>query len=229
MQSRHTVIGSPLFAQLSTAVDGIRLSLHVLAATIWVGGQFTLGGLVPTAKRLGEDAPKQLARAFSRMMWPAFAVLLADRDLERLSRVQRPAVVVERRSRCEDRRRVGIRLRRVASHQLLEPEGPRRLGRDNRSVSHDGPGPRGVLGGLRRAEAARKRGAGQAEAAQKRGAGRAEAGRGGSGRDEAGRGGPKARAGGGAGGTSRDRQDEAPGSPLAPSSRGRRAFLSGGE
>jgi putative copper export protein len=71
------VISSPLFAQLSTTVDGIRLSLHVLAATIWVGGQFTLGGLVPTAKRLGQDAPKQLARAFSRMMWPAFAVLLA--------------------------------------------------------------------------------------------------------------------------------------------------------
>jgi putative copper export protein len=67
----------PLFAQLSTAIDGVRLSLHVLAATSWVGGQFTLGGLVPTAKRLGEDAPKQLARAFSRMMWPAYMVLLA--------------------------------------------------------------------------------------------------------------------------------------------------------
>jgi putative copper export protein len=68
---------APLFAQLSTAVDGVRLSLHVLAATIWVGGQFTLGGLVPTARRLGSDAPKQLARAFSRLMWPAYVVLLA--------------------------------------------------------------------------------------------------------------------------------------------------------
>ncbi len=71
------MIAEPLFAQLSTAVDGIRLSLHVLAATIWVGGQFTLAGLVPTAKRLGTDAPKQLAAAFSRIMWPAYVVLLA--------------------------------------------------------------------------------------------------------------------------------------------------------
>jgi putative copper export protein len=70
------VLMAPLFAQLSTAVDGIRLSLHVLAATIWVGGQFTLAGLVPTAKRLGTDAPRQLANAFSRIMWPAYGVLL---------------------------------------------------------------------------------------------------------------------------------------------------------
>lgn len=73
----HALHFAPHFAQLSPAVDGLRLSLHVLAATVWVGGQFTLGGLVPTAKRLGAEAPKQLARAFSRMMWPAFLVLLA--------------------------------------------------------------------------------------------------------------------------------------------------------
>ena len=48
----------------------------MLAATIWVGGQFTLAGLVPTARGLGEGAPKALARAFSRMQWPAYAVLV---------------------------------------------------------------------------------------------------------------------------------------------------------
>jgi putative copper export protein len=61
---------------LSSALDGIRLSVHVLAATIWVGGQFTLAGLVPTARGLGEGAPKALAQAFSRMQWPAYAVLV---------------------------------------------------------------------------------------------------------------------------------------------------------
>jgi putative copper export protein len=55
----------------------VRLFLHVLAATIWVGGQFTLAGLVPTARSLGEDAPKKVARAFNRMAWPAFGVLVA--------------------------------------------------------------------------------------------------------------------------------------------------------
>ncbi len=61
---------------LSSALDGIRLSIHVLAATVWVGGQFTLAGLVPTARRLGDGAPKALARAFGRMQWPAYAVLV---------------------------------------------------------------------------------------------------------------------------------------------------------
>jgi putative copper export protein len=61
---------------LSSALDGIRLSVHVLAATIWVGGQFTMAGLVPTARGLGDGAPKALAQAFSRIQWPAYAVLV---------------------------------------------------------------------------------------------------------------------------------------------------------
>lgn len=66
-----------LIAQLAPAVDGIRLTLHVLAAAIWVGGQLTLAGLVPTARLIGGDAPARLGRAFSRISWPAFAVLIA--------------------------------------------------------------------------------------------------------------------------------------------------------
>jgi putative copper export protein len=69
-------MAQPLLAQLSSAVDGIRLTIHVLAAAIWVGGQFTLAGLLPTVRRLGSEAPKQMANAFSRIMWPAFFVLL---------------------------------------------------------------------------------------------------------------------------------------------------------
>jgi putative copper export protein len=58
-----------------TAVD-VRLFLHVIAATVWVGGQFTLAGLVPTVRALGPDAPRTVARAFNRIAWPAFAVLV---------------------------------------------------------------------------------------------------------------------------------------------------------
>ncbi|HUA94567.1 MAG TPA: hypothetical protein VMB82_03470 [Acidimicrobiales bacterium] len=61
---------------LSPALDGIRLSLHVLAATIWVGGQLTLAGLIGTARGLGEGAPQALARAFARVQWPAYVVLV---------------------------------------------------------------------------------------------------------------------------------------------------------
>ena len=62
---------------LAPALDGVRLSLHVLAAAVWVGGQLTLAGLVPAARTLGPDAPRTLARAFARVQWPAYAVLLA--------------------------------------------------------------------------------------------------------------------------------------------------------
>jgi putative copper export protein len=63
-------------AALAPALDGIRLSIHVLAATIWVGGQLTLAGLVPTARTLGDGAAPALAQAFARIQWPAYAVLV---------------------------------------------------------------------------------------------------------------------------------------------------------
>jgi putative copper export protein len=61
---------------LASGLDTLRLTLHVLAATVWVGGQIVMTGLVGPARGLGGDAPKVLARAFARMAWPAFAVLV---------------------------------------------------------------------------------------------------------------------------------------------------------
>jgi putative copper export protein len=61
---------------LAGGLDAFRLILHILAATVWVGGQFTLAGLLPTVRSLGEDAPKRVAQAFGRLLWPAFAVLV---------------------------------------------------------------------------------------------------------------------------------------------------------
>ncbi len=61
---------------LAPALDTIRLTLHVLAATVWVGGQIVMVGLVGPARTLGGDAPQALARAFARMAWPAYVVLV---------------------------------------------------------------------------------------------------------------------------------------------------------
>ena len=55
----------------------IRVFLHVLAATVWVGGQLTLAGLVPGLRRLSPEAPRAVARRFNVIAWIAFAVLVA--------------------------------------------------------------------------------------------------------------------------------------------------------
>jgi len=55
-------------------VNTIRLFLHVLGASVWVGGQIVLGALVPTLKDIGDEAPKKVAQAFNRVAWPFFGL-----------------------------------------------------------------------------------------------------------------------------------------------------------
>jgi putative copper export protein len=62
---------------LGVSWDSVRLFLHILAATIWVGGQVVLAGLVPVLRGIGSDAPRLAAQRFNRIAWPAFAVLIA--------------------------------------------------------------------------------------------------------------------------------------------------------
>lgn len=61
---------------LSPTLATWRLTIHVLAAAIWVGGQIVLGALVPTLRKAAPDATAVVARAFARIAWPAFAVLV---------------------------------------------------------------------------------------------------------------------------------------------------------
>jgi putative copper export protein len=56
--------------------DTVRLFLHVLAATIWVGGQITLAALVPALRGLGAEIPRAAARRFNQVAWPAFGILV---------------------------------------------------------------------------------------------------------------------------------------------------------
>lgn len=61
---------------LPFTLDTVRLFLHVLAATVWVGGQITLAVLVPTLRRISGEAPRAAARRFNQVAWPAFGVLV---------------------------------------------------------------------------------------------------------------------------------------------------------
>jgi len=62
---------------LAVSWDTIRLFLHVLAATVWVGGQLTLAALVPALRRFGAEVPRAAARRFNQVAWVAFVVLIA--------------------------------------------------------------------------------------------------------------------------------------------------------
>jgi putative copper export protein len=61
---------------LPVTAETVRLFLHLLGATVWVGGQLTLAGLVPGLRALGPDAPRAVARRFNLIAWPAFGLLV---------------------------------------------------------------------------------------------------------------------------------------------------------
>ena len=61
---------------LEVGTDEVRLFLHLLAATIWVGGQLVLAGLVRPLRAVSAEAPGAAARQFARIAWPAYGVLV---------------------------------------------------------------------------------------------------------------------------------------------------------
>lgn len=61
---------------LAPAWDTVRLSLHIIAATVWVGGQLVLASLVPALRPFGAQVPRAAARRYNQVAWPAFGVLV---------------------------------------------------------------------------------------------------------------------------------------------------------
>lgn len=61
---------------LTIDLEVVQLTLHVLAATVWVGGQIVLQALVGPLRRAAPAAIAPAARAFAWVAWPAFAVLI---------------------------------------------------------------------------------------------------------------------------------------------------------
>ena len=62
---------------LNVSTTTFRLFLHILAATVWVGGQIVLAGIVPTLRKHGGvEATRAVARRFQIIAWIAFGLLL---------------------------------------------------------------------------------------------------------------------------------------------------------
>jgi putative copper export protein len=63
---------------LPVHIATVRLFLHVLGATVWVGGQIALAAVIPVVRRsAGPEAVRATARRFQQVAWPAFALLIA--------------------------------------------------------------------------------------------------------------------------------------------------------
>lgn len=65
-----------MIRMLPVSADTVRLFLHILAATVWVGGQLTLAALVPVLRIVSPTAPRAAARRFNLVAWPAYLVLI---------------------------------------------------------------------------------------------------------------------------------------------------------
>lgn len=59
---------------LPFTLDTFRISLHVLAVTVWVGGQILVAALVPVLREIGHDAPRKVAARFGQVAWPFFGL-----------------------------------------------------------------------------------------------------------------------------------------------------------
>ncbi len=77
---------------LDVTTDQIRVFLHILAATVWIGGQITLGAVVPLLRPAGTEVVHAAARRYQMIAWPAYGVLLVtgawnliDADLDAMS------------------------------------------------------------------------------------------------------------------------------------------------
>jgi putative copper export protein len=61
---------------LDVTWDTVRIFAHILGATVWVGGQLTMAGLVGTVRSIDPDAPRLVARRFNTIAWSAFVLLV---------------------------------------------------------------------------------------------------------------------------------------------------------
>lgn len=59
---------------LSPSLDTLRLFIHVVAASVWVGGQLALGAVVGRVRRAHPEALRAAAQGFARAAWPAFVI-----------------------------------------------------------------------------------------------------------------------------------------------------------
>lgn len=62
---------------LTPVLHTIRISLHIAAVAVWVGGQLVVAAIVPKLRTGHHDALPLVAQGFARVAWPAFFIAIA--------------------------------------------------------------------------------------------------------------------------------------------------------
>ena len=62
---------------LTPLLDTVRISLHIAAVAVWVGGQLVVAAIVPNLRAGHRDALPLVAQGFARVAWPAFFIAIA--------------------------------------------------------------------------------------------------------------------------------------------------------
>ena len=62
---------------LTPLLDTVRISLHIAAVAVWVGGQLVVAAIVPNLRASHRDALPLIAQGFARVAWPAFFIAIA--------------------------------------------------------------------------------------------------------------------------------------------------------
>lgn len=63
--------------QANINFDTIRIFLHILAVTVWLGGQIVMLSILPILKEANiEGLPAKVAQGFQNVAWPAMALAI---------------------------------------------------------------------------------------------------------------------------------------------------------
>jgi len=61
---------------ITPSLDALRTALHLLGVSVWIGGQIVLAGIVPVLRTTAPDALGAVARAFAKLAWPMFLLIV---------------------------------------------------------------------------------------------------------------------------------------------------------
>lgn len=61
---------------IELTLNSVRTYLHILAVSVWLGGQIVLAGVVPKLRRTNPEALTNIAKGYAAIAWPAMIFIV---------------------------------------------------------------------------------------------------------------------------------------------------------